>query len=119
MVGSSASRRWPRTWRHHRAGALRIAVLPALAQWLVPDALAQFMQDRPQVRTFAQSLPSRQIAELVSTRQFDAGVIELPLSHAGIEVRALPLGAAGGRYSARASPSGLHGARCMGWPPSA
>ncbi|GKS92180.1 LysR substrate-binding domain-containing protein [Acidovorax sp. SUPP2539] len=76
--------------RHHRAGALRIAVLPALAQWLVPHALAQFMQDRPQVRTFAQSLPSRQIAELVSTRQFDAGVIELPLSHAGIEVRALP-----------------------------
>lgn len=76
--------------RHHRAGALRIAVLPALAQWLVPHALAQFMQDRPQVRAFAQSLPSRQIAELVSTRQFDAGVIELPLSHAGMEVRALP-----------------------------
>ncbi|KAB7770428.1 LysR family transcriptional regulator [Xanthomonas sp. LMG 12462] len=76
--------------RYHRAGALRVAVLPALAQWLVPHALAQFMQDRPQVRTFAQSIPSRQIAELVSTRQFDAGVIELPLSHAGIEVRALP-----------------------------
>ncbi|ASD11693.1 LysR substrate-binding domain-containing protein [Pseudomonas aeruginosa] len=78
--------------RHHRAGALKVAVLPALAQWLVPEVLAQFMAERPQVTVFVQSLPSRQIAELVSTRQFEVGVIELPLARAGVNVEPLPSG---------------------------
>lgn len=72
--------------RFQRAGALRIATLPALAQWLVPQAIARFLSERPKVTVFVQSLPSRQIAELVSTRQFDVGVVELPLSRPGIEI---------------------------------
>lgn len=75
--------------RFQRAGALRVATLPALAQWLVPKAITQFLEQRPKVSVFVQSLPSRQIAELVSTRQFDVGVIELPLTRPGIEVRPL------------------------------
>ncbi len=75
--------------RFQRAGALRVATLPALAQWLVPQAIARFLATRPQVRVFVQSLPSRQIAELVSTRQFDVGVVELPLSHPAIELEPL------------------------------
>lgn len=78
--------------RHHRAGALRVAALPALAHWLVPQVLAQLLQERPQVTVFAQTLPSRQIADLVSTRQFDVGVIELPLARAGVHVEPLPSG---------------------------
>ncbi|MDO8311844.1 MAG: LysR substrate-binding domain-containing protein, partial [Sideroxyarcus sp.] len=76
--------------RFQRAGALRVASLPALAQWLVPQAIARFVQERPQVSVFVQSLPSRQIASLVSTRQFDVGVIELPLSVPGIRTEPLP-----------------------------
>jgi DNA-binding transcriptional LysR family regulator len=72
--------------RFQRAGALRIATLPALAQWLVPQAIARFLAERPKVTVFVQSLPSRQIAELVSTRQFDVGVVELPLSRPAIEI---------------------------------
>lgn len=72
--------------RFQRAGALRVAVLPALAQWLVPRAIARFMATRPSVTVFVQSLPSRQIAELVSTRQFDVGVVELPVSRPAIEI---------------------------------
>jgi DNA-binding transcriptional LysR family regulator len=75
--------------RFQRAGALRVATLPALAQGLVPRAIARFLQSRPQVKVFAQSLPSRQIAELVSTRQFDVGVVELPLSRPAIEIEPL------------------------------
>ncbi len=75
--------------RHQRAGALRVATLPALAQWLVPHAIARFLEQRPGVTIFVQSLPSRQIAELVSTRQFDVGVVELPLSHAAIDFHPL------------------------------
>ncbi len=72
-----------------KAGALRIAVLPALAQWLVPRAISRFLKTRPKVRVFFESMPSRQIAELVSTKQFDIGVIELPLFHSSIEIEPL------------------------------
>ena len=75
---------------HHRAGALRLTVLPALAHWLLPQVLAQFLEARSQVTVFVQSLPSRQIADLVSTRQFDLGIIELPLSKAGVNIEPLP-----------------------------
>ncbi len=72
--------------RFQRAGALRIATLPALAQWLVPRGITQFLASRPKVTVFVQSLPSRQIAELVSTRQFDVGIVELPVSRPAIEI---------------------------------
>lgn len=75
--------------RFQRAGALRVATLPALAQWLVPQAIARFLASRPKVKVFVQSLPSRQIGELVSTRQFDVGVVELPLSRPAIETEPL------------------------------
>ena len=75
--------------RFQRAGALRVAVMPALAQWLAPRAVALFMSERPNVTVFLQSLPSRQIAELVSTRQFDLGIVELPMSHPSIDVEPL------------------------------
>ena len=76
--------------RFQRAGALRVATLPALAQWLVPQAISRFLAERPNVTVFVQSLPSRQIAEMVSTRQFDLGVVELPISRPGIEIEPLP-----------------------------
>ena len=76
--------------RFHRAGAVRISTLPALAQWLVPRATARFLEGRPKVSLLIQSLPSRQIADLVSTRQFDIGIVELPLSRPGVQIRALP-----------------------------
>lgn len=75
--------------RFQRAGALRVATLPALAQWVVPQAIARFLDSRPNVTVFVQSLPSRQIAEMVSTRQFDVGVVELPLSQPAIEIEPL------------------------------
>lgn len=76
--------------RFQRAGALRVATLPALAQWLVPQAIARFIEDRPKVSVFVQSLPSRQIATMVSTRQFDVGVVELPMPVPAIRSELLP-----------------------------
>lgn len=75
--------------RFHRAGALRVATLPALSQWLVPRVVADFLRERPKVSLFAQTMTSRQIAELVATRQFDLGVVELPLTKPGIRVMPL------------------------------
>lgn len=72
-----------------RAGALRVAVLPALSQWLAPRAIGRFLSTRPDVTAFVQSLPSVQIAELVSTRQFDVGIVEMPVSRPGIDIEEL------------------------------
>jgi DNA-binding transcriptional LysR family regulator len=72
-----------------RAGALRVATLPALSQWLVPRAISRFLSTRPNVTIFVQSLPSVQIAELVSTRQFDVGIVEMPISRPAIDIEEL------------------------------
>lgn len=74
---------------HQRAGALRIATLPALSQSLVPRTVARFAAARPQVSVFVQTLPSRQIAEMVATKQFDIGIVELPLSQPSISIEPL------------------------------
>lgn len=75
--------------RFQRAGALRIGTLPALAQWLVPQAIARFLATRPKVTVYVESLRSRQIAERVSTRQFDVGIVELPLFRSSISIEPL------------------------------
>lgn len=72
--------------RFQRAGALRIGSLPALSQGLVPQGIARFLSSRPKVSVFVESLPSRQIAERVSTRQLDVGIVELPLFRSGITI---------------------------------
>ncbi len=69
-----------------RAGSLRVATLPALSQWLVPQAISRFLSARPNVTVFVQSLPSVQIAELVSTRQFDVGIVDMPVSRPAIDI---------------------------------
>lgn len=75
--------------RFQRAGALRIATFPALAHWLVPQAIARFLSSRPKVTVVVDGLSSRQIAERVSTRQFDVGIVELPLFRSAIDIEPL------------------------------
>jgi DNA-binding transcriptional LysR family regulator len=72
--------------RMQRAGALRLAVLPAIAQWLAPRVATRFLAPRPGVRLFLDSLPSRQIAELVATHQYDVGVVEMPVLQSTLEI---------------------------------
>lgn len=78
--------------RYQRAGAIRIASLPALSLSVVPHALKALLDSRPAVTVTVQSLPSRQIAELVSTGQIDVGLVELPISRAAIVVEPLEFG---------------------------
>ncbi|SEF14163.1 DNA-binding transcriptional regulator, LysR family [Burkholderia sp. WP9] len=77
--------------RYQRAGAIRVAVLPALTLSLIPLALRSLLDARPGVTATVQSLPSRQIAELVSTGQIDVGIVELPVSRAAIVVEPFEL----------------------------
>lgn len=75
--------------RFQRAGTLRIGTLPALSQSLVPRTIARFLSSRPEVSIFVQSLPSRQLADMVATKQFDLAVVELPLSRPSISIEPL------------------------------
>ncbi|ABE46308.1 LysR family transcriptional regulator [Polaromonas sp. JS666] len=75
--------------RFQRAGELRIATLPSLSQSLLPRVTTRFLSSRPNVSVFVQSLPSRQVADLVATRQFDIGLIELPMARPSISVEPL------------------------------
>jgi DNA-binding transcriptional LysR family regulator len=69
-----------------RAGALRLAVLPALAQWFAPRVATKFLSTRPDVTLFIDSLPSRQIAELVAIHQYDLGVVERPAPRPALDI---------------------------------
>lgn len=73
-----------------RAGALRVATMPALSQGLVPRVVARFTATRPEVSVVVQSMQSPQIAELVSNRQLDVGFIETPLARAATVIEPLP-----------------------------
>ncbi|SDV48038.1 DNA-binding transcriptional regulator, LysR family [Chitinasiproducens palmae] len=78
--------------RYQRAGAIRVASLPALSLSVVPRVLNALLATRPAVSATVQSLPSRQIAELVSTGQIDVGIVELPVSRAAVVVEPFELG---------------------------
>ncbi|CAM3983332.1 LysR family transcriptional regulator [Bordetella bronchialis] len=75
--------------RLQRAGAVRIATMPALSHGLVARAIAAFLAPRPHVTAFVQSMPSRQVAEAVATRQYDVGLVEQPLSRSAIAIEPL------------------------------
>jgi len=69
-----------------RAGALRLAVLPALAQWFAPRVATKFLSTRPDVTLFIDSLPSRQITDLVAIHQYDLGVVERPAPRPALDI---------------------------------
>ena len=74
--------------RETRVGHLQIAAVPALGLHLVPEVLAAFKADRPDVRLELAVRPSRDIAELARTQRIDLGVVhfteENPLVQAEI-----------------------------------
>lgn len=72
--------------KHHRIGELRIACLPGIAMWILPRAARRFHEQYPGIYMFLNSLPSRQISDLVATHEFDLGIVELPVLDAAVTV---------------------------------
>lgn len=74
--------------RETRVGHLHLAAVPAFGLHLVPEVLAEFKADRPDVRLELAVRPSRDIAELARTQRIDLGVVhfteENPLIQAEI-----------------------------------
>jgi DNA-binding transcriptional LysR family regulator len=67
--------------RGGKRGSLTIVAYPSISIALLPRILSLFMADRPDVRINLVSRSSYVVKELVSTRQFDFAIAELPTDH--------------------------------------
>jgi len=65
--------------RGMKSGAFRIAVMPSLANSLLPSILASFLRPEPDLSVSYASLPSADIAHRVAGQQFDLGIVALPV----------------------------------------
>ena len=73
-------------------GLLRIAAIPAVCHKLLPDALARFHQEHPNVTVEVHTVHKRQIAAELLTRAVDLGLDYYTITHPGVQARALGVG---------------------------
>jgi DNA-binding transcriptional LysR family regulator len=73
-------------------GLLRIAAIPAVCHKLLPDAIARFHAEHPQVMVEVHTVHKRQIAAELLTRSVDLGLDYYTITHPGIQARALGVG---------------------------
>ena len=59
-------------------GRLRVACHPAASSFFVPNALGEFLADKPDVNVTLKALPSNTIEDLVASNQYDLGLNESP-----------------------------------------
>jgi len=69
------------------AGSIRIATNGAMAIHFLPPLIAAFQRDHPDVRIDILVRSSRQVADWVSNRQIDIGLIDTPVPVAGLNAR--------------------------------
>ncbi|PVZ72411.1 LysR substrate-binding domain-containing protein [Pelagibaculum spongiae] len=61
-------------------GRLRIACMPATAQWYMPKLLAEFVKDKPKLSASLMMRSSAIVEEWVASQQYDIGLCETPLT---------------------------------------
>ena len=87
----------PRTWtparRSARAiageqqGRVRIAALPVCMDGFLPETIARFLEDHPEVAVELEYADRSTIVELIRSQQFDIGIATMPTSdETGLEV---------------------------------
>jgi DNA-binding transcriptional LysR family regulator len=76
--------------RTRRAGFLRIAALPALANGFLPRFVGQFLQDRPKLDIVLSGLVSHAVVASVAQGQCDLGFAEASMEHAAVERERMP-----------------------------
>lgn len=72
-------------------GVLRIACNPASSGFLVPRAVARFLDGRPEVRVSLMTRSSAIIEEWIASQQYDIGVAETPASRRALNVTAFDI----------------------------
>jgi len=64
------------TVRKGTVGDLRVACLPSAAQYLMPEILADYVAERPEVKISFMTRTSSTIHELIASQQYDLGLAE-------------------------------------------
>lgn len=76
--------------RQRRAGALRIAALPALANGFLPRFMGSFLAARPKLDLALFGLTSHAVLDWVVSGQCDLGMAEIPIEQSAVELERLP-----------------------------
>ncbi len=76
--------------RTRRAGFLRIAALPALANGFLPRFVGRFLQERPKLDIVLSGLVSHAVLASVAQGQCDLGFAEASMEHATVQREAMP-----------------------------
>jgi DNA-binding transcriptional LysR family regulator len=76
--------------RTRRAGILRIASLPALANGFLPRFVGKFLAQRPKLDLTLAGLVSHIVIDMVATGQCDLGFAQAPIEHAGVTIEWMP-----------------------------
>lgn len=66
-------------------GFLRIGCMPGPSTFFMPELLADFIEEHPQVRASLQTRASDMVAEWVASNQYDLGLAEITQHHPGIK----------------------------------
>jgi DNA-binding transcriptional LysR family regulator len=76
--------------RQGRAGRLRLAAIPALAVGVLPQLLARFLADRPQLGVYMVDGSSAEIAEWIADGAYDLGFTTTAACHPAVKTHFLP-----------------------------
>jgi len=76
--------------RTRRAGFLRIAALPALANGFLPRFVGRFLADRPKLDIVLSGLVSHAVLAAVAQGQCDLGFAEASIAHAAVQLEPMP-----------------------------
>ena len=79
-----------RELREQRAGTLRIAAMPALANGVLPRFAGAFLGERPQVNLTLFGLVSLTVLDWVVSDQCDIGFAAAPIEHAAVRSEKMP-----------------------------
>jgi DNA-binding transcriptional LysR family regulator len=85
----SVLERYARDLRESQSGVLSVACTPTLSCSFVADAIVRFRSKRPKLRVWLQVANTRQVLDLVSSRQADLGLIYAPVDNSEFETIAL------------------------------
>ncbi len=73
--------------QNQKAGQLQVATAHAVAFGLMPQEIARFTRDKPNLTVTFQSNYSAKVQEWVAAGLFEIGICEQPLRHDGLEAR--------------------------------
>lgn len=72
-------------------GQLKVASLPGVAFFLLPQIVTDFVKDRPEVNVSIMTRTSIKVREWIASQQYDVGIVEMPDPHGSINIHPINL----------------------------